>query len=169
LITLILGGNKSGKSTFALEQLDGCKAPQAFIATGKSQDFGFRQQIIDHKIERSSTIPVIEVDTNLPQSLINAKGLYQSVLVDSMDFWVFQCIQNGCLPEQCAALEEVLSTWTGPDLIFVSVEIGLGPLPASSEARAFVRELGAVNQMLARFAHKAYFVAAGLPLTLKNG
>ena len=169
MLTLILGGNKSGKSTFALQELDNHPAPQAFIATGKSQDFGFRQQIIDHKVERSSTIPVIEVDTNLPRTLINAKARYQSVLIDSMDFWVFSCIQKGCLTEQCAELEEVLSTWNGPDLIFVSVEVGLGPLPATSEARAFVRELGAVNQMLARLVHKAYFVAAGLPLTLKNG
>ena len=63
----------------------------------------------------------------------------------------------------------VLKDWDDTDLILVSCEAGLGPLPGGSGVRAFIRSLGAFNQAVARAADTAYLVAAGLPLTLKQG
>ena len=45
MITLVLGGNKSGKSDFALDLLAKEEGPALFIATGKAKDLEFREQI----------------------------------------------------------------------------------------------------------------------------
>jgi adenosylcobinamide kinase / adenosylcobinamide-phosphate guanylyltransferase len=55
------------------------------------------------------------------------------------------------------------------DLIVVSDEVGMGLVPEAPEGRAFRELLGAVNQRLAVMSKTVYFVAAGLPVTLKGG
>ncbi|NDV19505.1 cobalamin biosynthesis protein [Pseudodesulfovibrio sp. JC047] len=169
MITLILGGNKSGKSDFALDVLSKAEQPGVFIATGKAKDFAFREQIAKHRRERSATLEVIEVSEDLPQALRQAKLHFPSVLVDSLDYWIFACREAGCADEKTQELMDVLTDWDSTNLILVSCETGLGVLPASGEVRAFVRSLGALNKSIAEQADQAFLVAAGLPLTLKRG
>ncbi|HBE94518.1 MAG TPA: cobalamin biosynthesis protein [Desulfovibrio sp.] len=166
MITLVLGGNKSGKSAFALDLLAQGPGPSVLLATGRARDLHFRRQILAHRENRDPDIPVIEVGTDLPERMIRAKSEYASVLVDSLDFWLFACREEGLerVPDFLTALE----AWNGGNIVLVSCEIGLGPLPIGEEARAFVRELGGLNQNMAALAQVVYFTIAGLPLTLKK-
>lgn len=166
MITLVLGGNKSGKSAFALDILDKAPRPAVFLATGRARDLCFRRQILAHRECRDPGIPVIEVGTDLPERLIRAKSEYPSVLVDSLDFWLFACREEGL--DRVPAFLQALDGWHGGNLILVSCEIGLGPLPASAEARTFVRALGDLNQKMATLADAVHFTVAGLPMTLKK-
>ncbi|WP_147820399.1 bifunctional adenosylcobinamide kinase/adenosylcobinamide-phosphate guanylyltransferase [Salidesulfovibrio onnuriiensis] len=167
MITLVLGGNKSGKSDFALDLLRKSEKPALFIATGKARDLEFRRQIHEHRISRGPGIEVMEVSTDLPQTLRKAKADFSCVLVDSLDYWLFAVREAGCEKERILEFKEVLDRWGATNLILVSCETGLGPLPLSGEVRAFIRGLGALNQACARIADRAYLVAAGLPLQLK--
>jgi adenosylcobinamide kinase/adenosylcobinamide-phosphate guanylyltransferase len=94
-----------------------------------------------------------------------------------LDFWLFTCQESGAFREQREAFLEVVSRWSksgseGPrrpaDLILVSQEAGLGLGPGDAVSRAFVRELGGLNQAVAHLADRVLFVAAGLPLNLKG-
>ncbi|MGE4292248.1 MAG: bifunctional adenosylcobinamide kinase/adenosylcobinamide-phosphate guanylyltransferase [Desulfovibrio sp.] len=169
MITLVLGGNKSGKSAFALELLEKAPNPPLFVATGKALDMDFRRQILAHKRERGPRTPVLEAGPDLPELMRTITKGYGSVLIDSLDFWLFSCIPDESEDQHVEQLLDVLQAWNGPDLILVSCEIGLGPLPAGREARFFVRRLGRLNQAIARLADQAYLVCAGLPLMLKKG
>ncbi|WP_319471453.1 bifunctional adenosylcobinamide kinase/adenosylcobinamide-phosphate guanylyltransferase [uncultured Pseudodesulfovibrio sp.] len=169
MITLVLGGNKSGKSDFALDLLAEKTQPGLFIATGKARDLEFREQIRQHRLTRSPGLEVMEVSEDLPQTLGQAKLNFPSVLVDSLDYWLFSCREAGCEKEKVQEFTEILEHWNTTELILVSCETGLGPLPGGSEVRAFIRSLGALNQAVAQAADRAYLVAAGLPLTLKRG
>ncbi|SKA88309.1 adenosylcobinamide kinase /adenosylcobinamide-phosphate guanylyltransferase [Paucidesulfovibrio gracilis DSM 16080] len=169
MISLVLGGNKSGKSAFALDLLENSPAPALFMPTGKAMDLAFRQQILKHKRERGVALPVAESGPDLPHALRTFTQGYGSVLVDSLDFWLFSCNPDDSEDWETDPFVELLRDWDGPDLILVSCEIGLGPLPAGREARFFVRRLGALNQAIARIATQVYLVSAGLPLTLKKG
>lgn len=169
MITLVLGGNKSGKSAFALDLLAKAPGPPLFVATGKAMDMDFRRQILDHKQDRGPALPVVESGPGLPAALGSITKGYGSVLIDSLDFWLFSCIPNESDDQDIELLLDVLQDWNGPDLILVSCEIGLGPLPAGREARFFVRRLGRLNQAVARFADQVFLICAGLPLTLKKG
>jgi len=168
MITLVLGGNKSGKSDFALDLLAKSPSPALFIATGKARDLEFRAQIRQHRLDRDPAIEVMEVSSDLPQALERAKLTFPSVLVDSLDYWLFSIREEGRETDIIREFIEVLEGLSGMNLILVSCETGLGPLPAGSEVRAFVRSLGALNQCVAVVADRAYLVAAGLPLTLKQ-
>jgi adenosylcobinamide kinase/adenosylcobinamide-phosphate guanylyltransferase len=55
----------------------------------------------------------------------------------------------------------------GP-VVVVGNEIGLGVIPLGRETRAFVDELGRLNQDVAGGCARVTFMAAGLPLTLKG-
>ncbi|MGL1861576.1 MAG: bifunctional adenosylcobinamide kinase/adenosylcobinamide-phosphate guanylyltransferase [Pseudodesulfovibrio sp.] len=169
MITLVLGGNKSGKSDFALDLLTKSQGPALFIATGKAKDMEFREQIRQHRQSRGPDLEVIEVCEDLPQTLKKAKLSFPSVVVDSLDYWLFACREAGCESEKVQEFLAVLKEWNDTDLILVSCEAGLGPLPAGSAVRAFIRSLGALNQGAARAADQAFLIAAGLPLTLKQG
>lgn len=168
MITLVLGGNKSGKSDFALNLLTQTRTPALFIATGKARDLEFREQIRQHRQNRAPDIEVMEIAEGLPQSLQKAKLHFPSLIVDSLDYWLFSCREVDCDEEKIQEFLDVLDDWDNTDLILVSCETGLGPLPAGSAVRDFVRSLGALNQRIAKVADRVYLVAAGLPLTLKQ-
>ena len=51
--------------------------------------------------------------------------------------------------------------------IVVSNEVGLGVVPATELGCVYADELGRVNQTVAAEADDVYFMAAGLPLSMK--
>jgi len=168
MITFVIGGNKSGKSDFAMGLLQAAPGPGLFLATGKAKDLSFRDQIASHRERRDPCLPVVEVGWDLPRALLEAKGEYKTVLVDSLDFWLYVCSQEPRGHEIVETLLEVLRHSQDCNIILVSCEIGFAPLPGTSEARAFLKKLGRLNQAVAALAHEAYLVVAGLPLVLKK-
>jgi len=168
VITFVIGGNKSGKSDYAMGLLEAAPGPALFLATGKAKDLSFRSQIAAHRERRDPTLPVVEVGWDLPRALLEAKNEYQTVLVDSLDFWLYVCSQECRERELTEALLEALAHCREKHIILVSCEIGFTPLPASGEARAFLKKLGRLNQAVAALADEAYLVVAGLAMTLKK-
>ncbi|WP_419785037.1 bifunctional adenosylcobinamide kinase/adenosylcobinamide-phosphate guanylyltransferase [Pseudodesulfovibrio sp.] len=168
MITLVFGGNKSGKSDFALDLLPSGQEPALFIATGKAKDMEFREQIRQHRVSRAPSLEVMEVAEDLPRTLGKAKLEFRAVVVDSLDYWLFSCREAGCEEQKMGELLDILNNWDDTALILVSCEAGLGPLPGGSEVRAFIRSLGALNKRVAEAADRVYLVVAGLPLTLKQ-
>lgn len=169
MISLVLGGNKSGKSDYALKLFSAYNGRKCFIATGKALDMSFRRQIMDHRQDRDPSIHVLESGEDLHQVLVKAKNSFDHILVDSLDFWLFSCLYGSTGEEKRGEVVRMISEWNdGPDLIFVSCEVGLGPIAPTHEVRQFVRGLGGLNQEVAALADEVYLVAAGLPLTLKK-
>jgi adenosylcobinamide kinase/adenosylcobinamide-phosphate guanylyltransferase len=170
MIDLILGGNKSGKSDFGLELLCREPGPWTLVATGKSLDLAFREQIGAHRKSRDAGIVVREIDTDLADTLGELSTRPGSVLVDSLDFWLFSLLHRCTRAEQDSmrkALLDVLGGWQGGRLVLVSTEMGLGPLAFDGEIRAFARDLGLLNREIARVCTSVYLVVAGLPQQLK--
>lgn len=167
MITLILGGNKSGKSARALELVGAAEAPACLVVTGRALDMDFREQILDHKRTRARSLPVFEAGPHLLRTLQTAIINFHTVLVDGLDFWLYDAINQKKAERRADDFVEALRDWSGPDLFLVSLETGLGPLPANPQYIRFVRLLGRFNQALARVADRVELVAAGLALQLK--
>ena len=53
-------------------------------------------------------------------------------------------------------------------IVIVSVESGSGVIPLNDASRTFVKELGCLNQSIAKVSDLVVLVTAGLPLTLKG-
>lgn len=169
MIELVLGGNKSGKSDYGLELLRAAPRPWTLVATGKSRDLAFREQIRVHRLEREPDIAVREADTDLAGVLHGLSAQPGSVLVDSLDFWMFALAGLAASARQ-RRREELLaeiSSWQGGKLILVSTEMGLGPLAFDGTVRAFARDLGQLNREIASISASVYLVVAGLAQKLK--
>ncbi len=169
MIELVLGGNKSGKSDFGLELLRRGPRPWTLIATGKSRDLAFREQIITHRQERDTDIAVREVNADLAGELSALAPAAGSVLVDSLDFWMFS-LANASREDRMRMRGEFLAgleAWRGGNLTLVSTEMGLGPLAFDGEIRAFARDLGQLNREIASISTSVYLVIAGLAQKLK--
>lgn len=171
MIDLVLGGNKSGKSDYGLDLLCRGPRPWTLVATGKSRDLAFREQIRAHRQSRDAGIVVREVDTDLTGTLraLSARG--GGILVDSLDFWMFALMNRHADREMRSRSQQELlrelAAWRGGNLIFVSTEMGLGPLAFDGEIRAFARDLGQLNREIATVSTSVYLVVAGLAQKLK--
>lgn len=168
MIRLVLGGDKSGKSAYALDWFVQAPAPHLLLATGQAMDFSFRQQILDHRTARHPSIPVRETGVELIAALHDAQGQAASVLVDSLDFWLFSCLEQGKNGYIDALVDCLIGMKEGMVVTLVSCEAGLGPVPASSTVRQFVRSLGALNQTVAKICDDVHMMVAGMPLVLKG-
>ncbi|WP_272913359.1 bifunctional adenosylcobinamide kinase/adenosylcobinamide-phosphate guanylyltransferase [Desulfohalovibrio reitneri] len=95
MITLVLGGQASGKSDHALDLLESAPGPRAVVATGLARDNSFRRRILDHKRSRDPGLPVIEASgADLPEAVSRALADHAAVLVEGLDFWVYSCIME---------------------------------------------------------------------------
>ncbi|SIN87902.1 bifunctional adenosylcobinamide kinase/adenosylcobinamide-phosphate guanylyltransferase [Halodesulfovibrio marinisediminis] len=167
MIRLILGGDKSGKSDFGLQRLYEGNSPSLLLATGQAQDFTFGQQILDHRLARIPEIPVKETGIELPRLLEKSILEYQSILIDSLDFWVFACCDQW-QQAQDALLHSLSLVPDDVQVTIVSCEAGLGPIAASSQVRQFIRRLGALNQAVAAVSDEVCLMIAGIPLYVKK-
>jgi adenosylcobinamide kinase/adenosylcobinamide-phosphate guanylyltransferase len=170
MIRLALGGEKSGKSDFALDALLRGPAPRLFLATGQPADLSFREQILAHRVQRPASIPVREVGAELPQALRDAaEAGVRSLLADSLDFWLFLCLERPAATAEDALLASLAALPRERiDVTFVSCEIGLGPIAADAATRSFVRRLGKLNAAVAAVCDSVDLIVAGLPLALKR-
>jgi adenosylcobinamide kinase / adenosylcobinamide-phosphate guanylyltransferase len=175
MLHLVLGGDKSGKSAFALRWLERAPTPCCCVVTGLALDFGFRGQLRRHRLERPPRVPVFESGPDLGDCLRQAleRG-FRGLLLDSLDFWVFSRLTQGRQEQVDAfstgldALARSLDAYQA-ELCVVSCEIGLGPIAADSATRAFARRLGGLHQELASRSASTCLVLAGQPIYVKDG
>ena len=163
-LTLILGGQRSGKSAYAESLIGvGCKA--IYLATGQALDDEMSARIALHRARRGAHWTTLEE----PLDIIGAlKGAEQPVLVDSMAMWVANLLQAGRDVEaETLALVQALESIKSA-VVIVSDEVGLGIIPENPLARNFIDALGSANQKIAAQAARVVMITAGLAQVLKG-
>ncbi len=163
-MTLVLGGARSGKSRYA-EALIG-EQPAVYIATATAGDEEMAARIRAHRARRGGNWTTHDVPLELAATL--AAGDERPKLVDCLTLWLSNLLLAGRDPAiETAVLIERLPRLAGP-AVFVANEVGLGIVPDNELARRFRDHAGRLNQDLATVADRVVFVAAGLPMTLKD-
>ena len=160
MITLVLGGARSGKSEVAERIAARLPEPVTYLATlvpGDDPDLAVR--IAAHRVRRPASWRTVEAGAELPVLLRSVPG---SVLVDALGPWV--AASPGMIVD-AAALCTALSG-RGADTVVVSEEVGLGVHPATGDGRRFRDALGTLNQAVAAVADEVLFVMAGRILRL---
>jgi adenosylcobinamide kinase / adenosylcobinamide-phosphate guanylyltransferase len=160
MITLVLGGARSGKSTYA-ERLTGrLSSPITYVATllvGDDEDLSAR--VARHRQRRPAEWQTMEAGLDLPSVV---RALEGSMLLDSLGPWV--ALHEGGMVDS-ATLCRALTERTG-DSVVVSEEVGLGVHPSSEAGRHFRDALGTVNQDVAEVADQVLLIVAGRALPL---
>ncbi len=164
--TLILGGARSGKSRYAETLIGGRQA--VYIATAESLDAEMDERIRRHRVRRGANWTTAEAPLELAAALTAEDRAGRPILVDCLTLWVSNLLGAGRDPAaESAALIAALKRLASPVLL-VANEVGLGIVPDNALARAFRDHAGRINQDIAAAADRVVFVAAGLPLVLKD-
>ena len=170
MMTLVLGGARSGKSRIAQELASAAQLPVVYIATATALDEEMTARIEHHQHNRPSEWRLRECPLDLATALQEETQQSQTILVDCLTLWLNNQLFE--YPEQdFSALFDTLVNslnTNNANVIFVANEVGLGIIPLGEVSRKFVDEAGRLNQRLAQIADKVLFVAAGLPLALKD-
>lgn len=161
MITLVLGGARSGKSAVAEQLAARLLAPVTYIATATVEpgDDDHAGRIAAHQARRDPTWTTVEARENLAQVLRDTEG---TVLVDSLGTWVAAADE---LTPDVDGLVTALGERDG-DTVIVSEEVGLGVHPSSEAGRRFRDALGVVNVAVAAVADEVLLVVAGRVLPL---
>ena len=166
-VTLVLGGARSGKSRFAEGLLAGA-APRTYLATAEAGDAEMAARIAQHRARRGDGWTTLEAPLDLVPALRSATASGGGVLVDCLTLWLANLLAAGRDPAAAGgALVEALARLPGR-VVLVSNEVGLGIVPDNALARAFRDQAGWLHQAVAAVAQRVYWVAAGLPLLLKD-
>ncbi len=169
-VTLILGGARSGKSAYAeglIAQANRPPSPRPlYIATAEARDPEMRERIALHRERRGALWETVEEPLHLAGALVAGGG--RAVLVDCLTLWLTNHLLAGRdLAAERERLVATLQALNGP-VVLIANEVGLGIVPDNALARAFRDEAGLLNQAVARAANRVVFVAAGLPLVMKD-
>jgi adenosylcobinamide kinase / adenosylcobinamide-phosphate guanylyltransferase len=167
-VTLVLGGARSGKSRFAEDLIGTAPGPWVYLATGEARDTEMAERIRHHLERRGEGWRTVEEPLDLVAGLHRAADEGRAILVDCLTLWVSNLMAAGRdVAGETERLVAALPQLSAP-IIFVANEVGLGIVPDNALARAFRDEAGRVNQAVAAAANRVYFIAAGLPLVMKD-
>jgi len=166
-LTLVLGGARSGKSTFAERMVAVSGRPAVYLATAEAHDTEMRDRIDRHKAARGSGWTTREAPHDVAGALA-AIDPRAAVLLDCATLWLSNRMLAGADPDtESTALIAALVACPAP-VVVVSNEVGQGIVPDNALARRFRDAQGRLNQRLAAEAALAVAVMAGLPLVLKG-
>ncbi|OYW57983.1 MAG: bifunctional adenosylcobinamide kinase/adenosylcobinamide-phosphate guanylyltransferase [Rhodobacterales bacterium 32-66-7] len=166
-VTLVVGGARSGKSTFAEALVNSTARPRRYIATAEAWDDEMRDRIARHVADRGPGWTTVEAPLDLAEALADART-DEVVLVDCATLWLTNhLLADHDLAGETATLIASLLSCPAP-VVVVSNEVGWGIVPDNALARRFRDAQGRLNQQLAATADLAVTVIAGLPLVLKG-
>jgi adenosylcobinamide kinase/adenosylcobinamide-phosphate guanylyltransferase len=167
-VTLVLGGARSGKSAHAERLVEDAGAGGIYLATAEAGDDEMAERIRTHRARRGPSWTTVEEPLELAAALARHAAADRPVLVDCLTLWLSNLMGAGRdVARERGELVAALAAVPGP-VVLVSNEVGLGLVPETPLGRAFRDEAGRLNQAVAAVAERVIFVAAGIPLTLKQ-
>jgi adenosylcobinamide kinase / adenosylcobinamide-phosphate guanylyltransferase len=165
LLTLVLGGARSGKSRFAEQLIAATSPPWLYIATAEALDTEMAERITAHRVRRGADWVTCEAPHDLPAALMSTEG---PVLVDCLTLWLSnRMLAEADVETEVEALLRGLARHKGT-VVVVANEVGLGIVPDNALARRFRDLQGALNQRVAAAADRVILMVAGLPIVAKG-
>lgn len=167
-ITLITGGQRSGKSRYAQEMALSLSEKPVYLATSRAWDDEHRRRIDRHKAERGSAWTTIEEEKILSRHQLAGKV----VLVDCVTLWAtnFFFDLNADVEKALAELKAEFDRLVEQEAQFIIVtnEIGLGEMSPNELQRKFADLQGWLNQYIATKADAVFLMVSGIPIKIKE-
>ncbi len=169
---LILGGQRSGKSghaeRLAAQWLQAEPGREVVVlATATAHDDEMHARIARHKADRPEGWRTVEEPLHLSRVLAEQGSQHRLMLVDCLTLWLTNWLMPAHGVADLAAWRAereatlaALRTCASP-VVLVSNEVGWGIVPLSAEVRAFVDELGWLNQVVAQACTEVTLMLAG--------
>lgn len=172
-MTLIIGGARSGKSSFALKSALALPEKRAFLATAAAIDAEMADRIEKHKQERAGGFVVIEEPYELSRAALGLKNdpAVNCLVVDCLTVWMGNLFHafSGDIGRVGRKTDEFLLVISGCSFssILVANEVGLGIVPDNALGRNFRDAAGRLNKEIAAMADEVYLCVCGIPMKIK--
>ena len=163
--TLVLGGVRSGKSGVGESMLAHQRAVR-YIATGPTltSDAEWVARVEQHRRRRDARYTTVETTDLTAElsvapdtaTLVDDLGNWLAADIDATDGWTSPTDRSERTEQLCAAIAGVTA-----DLVIISPEVGLAPVPSTPAGRLFQDELGALNAAVAAVCDRVLLVVAG--------
>ncbi len=181
---LVLGGARSGKSSFAERLASESGSAVLYVATAKAGDDEMAERIALHRAQRPAAWRTLELPTGVAEGVAatlregqfaaETPSVSVTVVVEDLTFLLSNLMADDSVSDDDAthaesrAITEIRGLVTLPaDIILVSNEVGMGLVPPHPLGRRFRDALGRANQFAAAACGEVYVLFAGLPLQLK--
>lgn len=188
-LILVLGGVRSGKSTFAEEKAREIGGDDVlYVATAQAEDDEMHLRVERHRSSRPHSWRTLEAPQDVGAAIRPVAGDMRMILVDCLTFLVANKLLAVSGPEEdpfddpssdpfdetieASVLDEVEALAScaqelNGSMIVVSNEVGMGVVPAYDLGRAYRDLLGRANQRLAKYADEVVLLVAGVPMRIK--
>ncbi len=192
-LILVLGGARSGKSSFAQGLALDQDLPVSYVASAVAIDREMEERIARHREERPNAWETVEApysgDREIPILCQEPRFVIWDCVTVFLSNLVFADFEDGNAEspgeenggEETPGITqeretEILSRFQlmltriegcPGSLVIVANEVGLGIVPEHPLGRYYRDLAGRVNRLLAQKADKVYFIIAGLPLEVK--
>src|SRR5262245_22814964 len=101
-LTLITGGSRSGKSSYALDlaqERAGADGRAFFLATAQPIDDEMRARIDHHRSMRPGTFSTIEEPVELYEAVANLDGRCEVLVIDCLTIWIANLLAANRSPD----------------------------------------------------------------------
>jgi adenosylcobinamide kinase/adenosylcobinamide-phosphate guanylyltransferase len=176
-LILILGGARSGKSSYAEKLAAELGSRVVYIATAEAKDEEMKARIQAHRLNRPDSWYTLEAPHNVAAVLSGIDYQPEVLLLDCLTLLVSNILllleSNSPATIEAAIqaeIETILAVHQdlAVPLIVVSNEVGLGLVPPYALGRIYRDLLGHANQQLAALAQRVIFMVAGIPMVVKE-
>lgn len=167
-IIFITGGQRSGKSKFALKLAEEKSDIPVYLATARVWDAEFEQRIKRHQTDRGEQWTTIEEELYLSKLQLPGK----TVLLDCITLWLTNIFHDNSYNVELS-LSKAKNEWEklinqNFTLIVVSNELGMGVIPENEAARKFADLQGWFNQYIASLANTVFLMVSGIAVKIKS-
>lgn len=166
-ITLITGGQRSGKSSFAQKRALELSEKPVYIATSRIWDKEHAARIERHKQDRLENWQNIESEKYIGDIDLNGKV----AVLDCVTLWItnffFDNENNIERSLEQAKMEIQKLMQQNATIFIVTNEIGMGAIAMNEVQRKFTDLQGWINQHLANVADEVILMVSGIPLQVK--
>ncbi len=165
MLTLLVGGVRSGKSSLAVRMGERQHAAVTFIATAEPFDDDLAVRVQRHRDERPAHWSTVECPVHLADA-IAAVPADQFLIVDCLTVWLGNLYAHELAPS-FDTIVAALANRPGHTVV-VTNEVGMGVHPDTALGRDYRDELGRLNQLVASVADTTLLMVAGRAVRLTD-
>ena len=178
-LVLVIGGARSGKSSFAEKYVLNYGSKCAYIATAEILDEEMAERVKQHQLRRYGKRWVnFEAPYNADNTVAQAGEVADCILFDCLTLYLSNLMYGKNAPdtfeEKCLYVRNEVDKLlqaakkTNKTVVFVSNDVGCGIVPDNQMAREYRDVAGWLNQQVGFEADFVFYVMAGQAVDIKK-